>query len=51
MNPFCPKHKLLMKSKVMVSQIEETTKKPIAMAKYWVCPKGCRYKQGGEIIR
>ena len=50
MNPFCPKHKLLMKSKIMISQRSEIDKKPIAMARFWVCPKGCRYKIGGEVI-
>lgn len=51
MNPFCPKHKLLMKSKLMVSWVDEATGKPVAMAKFWVRPRGCRYKIGSEVIK
>ena len=50
MNPFCPKHKKLMRVKSRAIR-DPLTNKIVGRAKFWVCPKGCTFKVGGQVIR
>ena len=50
MNPFCPKHKKLMHMKQLAVH-DPLTGKITGRARFWACPKGCKYKVGAQVVR
>ena len=49
MNPFCPKHKKLMRMKQLAVR-DPDTNEVVGRACFWVCPEGCKFKVGAQVV-